>query len=121
VTRVLIIEDEDNIRKFVALNLAARGYEVIEAANVSDGLALLRNSSPAMVLLDLKLPDRPGWDVLREMTHDLSLPQIPVVIITASLGNESPADIGYKHLREVLIKPVSVQQLTKVVKDALVS
>lgn len=119
-SRVLIVEDEDNIRKFIALNLIARGYEVIEAGNATDGLARLRDASPALLLLDIKLPDMSGWELLRVLANDLTLPQIPVVIITASIGNEKPAETGYKQLRQVLIKPVSVQQLTRVVKETLV-
>lgn len=118
-TRVLIVEDELNIRKFVAINLTARGYEVIEAGNATDGLARLRDASPAILLLDIKLPDMSGWELLRILANDPNLPQIPVVVITASLGNETPQDTGYKYLYQVLIKPVSVQQLTNVVKEAL--
>lgn len=118
-TRVLVIEDEANIRKFVAINLSARGYEVIEAADGSEGLTKLRDTAPAILLLDIKLPDMTGWELLRILASDPDLPKIPVVVITASLGGATP-DFGiYEGLRKVLIKPVSVQELTHVVKEAL--
>lgn len=118
-TTVLIVEDEANIRKFVSINLSARGYDVIEAADARQGLDRLRSMSPAILLLDIKLPDMSGWELLRIMAADPELPQIPVVVITASMGNANLADVSYRNLRKILIKPISVQELTHVVKEAL--
>jgi len=119
-SKILVIEDDINIRKFIATNLAIRGYEVIEAANATDGLSKLRDASPAILLLDIKLPDMSGWDLLRIMASDEKISGIPVVVITASAGNMPPGPEVYENLRRVLIKPVSAQELTAVVKESLV-
>lgn len=119
-TRVLVVEDEANIRKFVAINLTARGYEVVEAANAREGLERLHDSAPDVLLLDIKLPDMSGWELLRIMAADEWLPRIPVVVITASLGNTAPDPGIYENLRKILIKPVSAQELTHVVREALI-
>lgn len=116
--RVLIVEDEANIRRFMGLNLLARGYEVIEAGNAEEGLARLRDASPAILLLDIKLPDISGWEMLGMMAADPALPKIPVVVVTASLGG-APDSQAYTTLRKILIKPVSVQELTHAVREAL--
>lgn len=118
-TTVLIVEDEANIRKFVSVNLAARGYTVLEAEDAKQGLAHLRTGSPAILLLDIKLPDMSGWDLLKIMADDPAYPQIPVIVITASLGSAKPDMTLYKNLRKVLVKPVSVGELTQEVKNAL--
>lgn len=118
--RVLVVEDEANIRKFMAMNLTVRGYKVIEAGTATDGLDRLRDSSPAIVLLDIKLPDMTGWDVLRIMAADEAISKIPVVVITASAGSAPPDPGVYENLRRVMIKPVSAQELTQVVKEVLV-
>jgi CheY-like chemotaxis protein len=117
--RVLVVEDEANIRKFVVINLSARGYEVVEAETVREGLDRLRDTPPDVLLLDIKLPDMPGWELLRILADDPALPKIPVVIITASIGSTTPAYKPYENLVKVLVKPVSVQELTDVVREAL--
>lgn len=117
--RVLIVEDEANIRKFVVINLSARGFEVIEAEDGREGLARLRDASPAILLLDIKLPDMSGWELLKIMAADPALPQIPVIVITASSSAANPEYAKYKNLRKVMIKPVSAQELTHIVKETL--
>lgn len=119
--RILIIEDEPNIRKLISVNLMARGYEVIEAEDAQEGLARLRDASPAMLLLDIKLPDMTGWEVLKIMTNDPTYNPIPVIVITASLGSTNPDYLLYKneYLCRVLKKPISIQELTQEVKEAL--
>jgi CheY-like chemotaxis protein len=119
--RILIIEDEANIRKLISVNLMARGYEVIEAEDAQEGLARLRDASPAMLLLDIKLPDMTGWEVLKIMTNDPTYNPIPVIVITASLGSTNPDYLLYKneYLCRVLKKPISIQELTQEVKEAL--
>ena len=120
-TSILIIEDEANIRKLISVNLVARGYNVIEAEDGQEGLARLRDASPSMLLLDLKLPGMSGWDILQIMTEDPAYHPIPVIIITASLGNINPDYVLYKNknLRKILKKPINIQELTNEVRKAL--
>jgi len=118
-TRILIVEDESNIRKFISVNLEARGYEVIDAEDAHEGLARLLDAPPAMLLLDIKLPDMSGWELLKIMANDPVWSRIPVIVITASLGRINPDYKLYKNLRKVLVKPVSAQVLAREVKEAL--
>lgn len=120
--KILIIEDEANIRKLIAVNLKARGYQVIEAEDGKEGLEKLRDDSPSMLLLDIKLPDMSGWDVLEIMQNNPSYILVPVIVITASLGNANPNDIiqENKNLRKILKKPISIQELTSHVKEVLI-
>ena len=120
-SRILIIEDDANIRKLISVNLLARGYEVIEAEDGLQGLARLRDAAPAILLLDIKLPDLSGWEVLKIMTDDPAYHPVPVIIITASLGSSNADNPAYqnKYLRKILKKPISIQQLTEEVKEAL--
>jgi len=120
-SKILIIEDEANIRKLIAVNLVARGFEVIEAEDAHEGLTRLRDASPAILLLDIKLPDMSGWEVLKIMTDDPVYRQIPVIVITASLSSINPDYPLYKNenLHKVLKKPIDIQELTDEVKKAL--
>ena len=65
--RIVIVEDDEPTRRFLADNLAADGFEPLEAASARDGLRLIANHAPALAVLDLGLPDRDGLDVLREL------------------------------------------------------
>src|SRR5689334_526112 len=65
---VLVVEDDPRLRLVLARNLASRGCRVREAASAEEALLALRADPPDLMLLDINLPDRTGWDVLRELT-----------------------------------------------------
>jgi DNA-binding NtrC family response regulator len=115
VSTILIIDDEAHIRKFVAVNLYARGYEALEAGDVEHGLRLLRDHTPALVLLDLKLPGAEGWAFLDAMNADPSLPRSPVVMLTGTMLLDQSYREQYPTLIDVLVKPLSVEDLMAVV------
>lgn len=119
--RILIIEDDPNIRKLLSVNLVARGHEVIEAEDGQGGLARLRDSSPTILLLDIRLPDMLGWEVLKIMTNDPSYHPVPVIVITASIGSVNPdyAISENRYLHKILKKPINIQELTQEVKEVL--
>jgi DNA-binding NtrC family response regulator len=118
-TTVLIVEDEANIRKFAAVNLAARGYDILEADNARDGLERLRSEQPDLLILDVKMPGMSGLDLLDIMTEEQE--DIPVIVMTASEGAmESVQASSYPHIAEVLRKPTGAPQLVEVVASTLV-
>jgi CheY-like chemotaxis protein len=116
---VLVVEDEANIRQFVAVNLKVRGYDIIEAASAEDGLLQLRNSIPDALILDVKLPGMSGWDMLKQVATDSDLPAIPVIILTASALITHPDEQVYVNITAKLIKPISTTDLILAVKKAL--
>ena len=77
--RVLVIDDEEQIRKLLRISLEARGFETVEAATGSEGLQALAALRPDILLLDLGLPDRDGAAVLAEI-RDRS--EVPVIVIS---------------------------------------
>lgn len=116
---LLIIEDETNIRRFVAANLAARGYKVQEAGDAEQGLEILRSSPPAALILDIRLPGMSGWDLLQLMTADAQLTRVPVIVMTASVTNVRFGENSYSNVVQWLVKPVSVHELIHAVKKAV--
>lgn len=119
-TTVLIIEDEANIRKFASVNLAARGYNVVEADNAQDGLRQLRDARPDLMILDIRMPGMSGLDLLDAMSQEQDIPAVPVVVITASEGAaDNMLESGYPDIVDVLIKPVSAPRLIETVAGAL--
>jgi DNA-binding response OmpR family regulator len=118
-TTVLIIEDDTHIRKFMAINLSTRGYNVIEADGARHGLEHLRRSKPDVVLLDIRMPEISGLDVLKIMTEDLKL-NIPVIIVTASHLNLIEDNFtGSDNVTDVLIKPLEPRTLVKAIDSAV--
>ncbi|GBD12374.1 Transcriptional regulatory protein WalR [bacterium HR24] len=79
--QVLFVEDEATFRQIVARNLRARGVEVREAETASQAIASMAEDRPDLLLLDIDLPDRSGWDVLRELGRRGIY--VPTVILSA--------------------------------------
>lgn len=116
---ILIIEDKADIQNFAARVLELEGYKVLRAYNGESGMEIIRNSSVALVLLDLRLPGRDGWSVLREIKSDPELLAIPVVVITAiaeTLQRKRTLRMGASRY---LIKPMSAHRLAKTVTSIL--
>ncbi len=119
-TTVLVVEDEANIRKLVTVNLARRGYTVLEAKNGREALAQLRDKQPSLVLLDIKLPDFTGWDVLARAASDPTIEaRYAVLVMTASLMDAHVDRNRYPNVVEVLVKPFSTAKLVSTVERAL--
>ena len=75
--KVLVIDDEQGIRRLVRAGLTARGYEVVEAASGQEGLLLIEEQRPELILLDLGLPLMSGWAVLEEIQKRQDSKELP--------------------------------------------
>jgi DNA-binding response OmpR family regulator len=82
-SHVLIVDDEPDILFMIKVILRSEGYEVTEASGVQAAREELSEDDPALVLLDLRLSDGEGWDVLRDLREAGRLGRIPVVILSA--------------------------------------
>src|SRR3989337_236285 len=83
VKQILCIEDEPEMIDLIRLILGRRGFEVHGASGGTEGLKMVRESHPDLVLLDLMMPDMDGWEVYQQMKADPKLRDIPVVVVTA--------------------------------------
>ncbi len=83
-TRVLIVEDDADIREALGELLASAGYEIDEAANGLEGLAAARRARPDLIVLDLMMPVMDGWQFREAQERDPALAPIPVIVISAS-------------------------------------
>jgi CheY-like chemotaxis protein len=83
-TRIVYVEDnDDNVFMLQTRLELAEGYQVLVAANGSEGLALVARERPDLVLMDLNLPDIDGWEVTRRLKADPGTADIPVIALTA--------------------------------------
>lgn len=116
----LIIEDDPTIRQFMAVNLVAREFEVWQEETGEAGLERLRDVTPSVVLLDLRLPGISGTELLHTMMQDSALQGTPVVVVTASLVDVNESNVSLMpNVTQVLVKPVKVEELIQAVTHAM--
>ena len=109
--RILVVDDEPDIVALVAYHLAKAGYRVSTASAADDALEVARRERPALVVLDLMLPDRSGFDVLEQLRADEATHDVAVLLLTAR--REEPDRIRGLSLGadDYLTKPFSPQEL----------
>jgi two-component system KDP operon response regulator KdpE len=115
-TRILVIDDEPQIHRFLRPALEASGYAVERADTAGEGLALARARPPALILLDLGLPDRDGQDALTDLR---ATSQVPVLILSArdqEAGKVAALDNGADDYVE---KPFGLDELLARIRAAL--
>ena len=117
--KILIIEDEPDIRKTLEYNISREGYDVISASSLSEGREKLESASFSLLLLDLMLPDGSGLDLCRELKQDKPLSSMPVIILTAK-DDEVDKVVGFElGADDYVTKPFSVRELILRVKAVL--
>ena len=81
--RVLLIEDEPNIIEAINFILSREGYDVVTHANGHDAMDAVRERSPDMIILDVMLPGRSGFEILEDLRADAAYAETPVLMLTA--------------------------------------
>jgi CheY-like chemotaxis protein len=122
---VLIVEDENPLRRILTLNLARRGYNVIEADTSEAALDAVRAAVAGgipfdLILLDINLPDQSGWDVLRRLREDPQLAMLPppaVIVMTAVRPQDKR--VAEFHPDAVLLKPFPIEALLRLSERVL--
>ena len=113
----LVIDDDDSVRKTCVELLRARGHKTLAAASVREGLQLFAERRPAAVLLDLKLPDGTGIDVLRELQRQA--PGTPVVVISGHGSVSQAVEAMRVGASDYVEKPISRERLFAVLDRVL--
>ena len=118
-SRVLIVEDEPDIRDLVVLHLRRDGYEVSAAASGEDALAQIRQAPPDLIVLDLMLPGMGGLEVCRRLREDRLTASLPVVMLTAR-ADEVDRVVGLElGADDYVVKPFSPKELLARVRAVL--
>ncbi len=84
--RILVIDDEPHVVRYLETLLQDSGYETMSAADGDEGMTKAREAKPDLVCLDISMPEKSGMRVLKELANDSSIGRVPVVVITAVTG-----------------------------------
>lgn len=117
--KILVVDDEEHIVELISYNLIGNGYTVITANNGIEAIKIAREEKPNLILLDLMIPGKDGYDVCKEIRSDSEIKNTPIIMLTAKseeldkiLGLELGAD-------DYMTKPFSVRELLARVKAVL--
>ena len=117
--KILIAEDEPDIRELVTFMLRFAGYEVVAASNGVDAVRTAAREIPDLVIMDVRMPRMTGYDACRLMKANPDLRHVPVVFLSAK-GQESEIQTGIDAgADEYLLKPFSPAELTNRVRGIL--
>ncbi len=118
-TRVLIVDDSPTEMFTLKSMLEAKGFEVLEAENGADGVALAREELPDVVLMDIVMPGLNGFQATRQLTKDAKTAHIPVVIVTTK-DQETDKVWGQRQgAKGYLVKPVTEDQLAQTIQSVI--
>jgi two-component system KDP operon response regulator KdpE len=117
-TKVLVVDDEPQIRRALSLNLGARAFEVIEAWTGADTLTVVAAEHPDVVLLDLGLPDMEGLTVLGQLRE---WSDVAVIVLTARDDEESRLQAFELGADDYVTKPFDMAELVERISAAVVS
>jgi len=118
--RILCIEDESEMIDLIRLILGRRGFDVIGATGGVEGLELIRQEKPDLILLDLMMPDMDGWEVYQQMKADEVTREIPVIVVTAKAQSiDKVLGLHIAKVDDYIAKPFSPQELLNSVEKVL--
>src|SRR5512137_764400 len=117
--KILIAEDERDIRELVSFSLQFGGFSVVQATNGAEAVEQAQKELPDLILMDVRMPKMTGYEACRQMKTIPAVRDIPVVFLSAK-GQESEIQTGLEAgAEEYLLKPFAPDQLTERVKTIL--
>ena len=114
--KILVVDDEPQIRRFLRISLAAEGYRVVEAGTGREGVRRCATEQPELVILDLGLPDLDGQEVVRRIREWSS---IPIIVLSVRAGEGDKVEALDNGADDYVTKPFGVAELAARVRAAL--
>ena len=117
--RILVVDDEPDVRLVARVILSSAGHEVVEAESGEDALAQLeRDPVPDVILLDVRMRGLSGWEVLRRLRQNPDHHNIPVVVFTAQMFARDDAPDEWRDYEHFITKPFKPDELLGAVEAA---
>lgn len=115
-SKILIVEDEEKIARFLELELIHEGYEIIKASDGRSGLEIAENNDIDLIILDIMLPELNGLEVLRRLRRSSDIPVIMLTARDATMDKVAGLDAGAD---DYLTKPFAIEELLARIRTAL--
>lgn len=115
---ILIVDDDESIRRMIQATLRRAGYDTCEARNGREALTTMRAGAADLVVLDLMMPEVSGWEVLDARAADEALQRIPVIVASANRGPEIALAVQ-GDICALLPKPFDLGSLRSLVASCL--
>lgn len=112
--RILVVDDDPDIRTAIGMTLEEEGYVVDTASHGADALVLLEQTPPALILLDMRMPVLDGWGFMQAYRQS-SLPMVPVIVLTAA--RDAAVYAHEVAATDYLAKPFRIEELLRVVAE----
>jgi len=116
---VLIVDDDAKLREYVRVNLEAEGYVVREAGSADEGLEVLDEEPPDLILLDVMMPQVDGWEMLRRVQERHGVGAIPVIMFSGKVDERSVAEATSRGAHGFIGKPFDPRALIESTKQLL--
>jgi excisionase family DNA binding protein len=118
---VLIVDDDSKIREYVRVNLEMEGYIVREAGSAEEGLGVLEEATPDLVLLDVMMPEVDGWEMLQRVQERHGVGAIPVIMFSGKVNDQAAEEATSRGAQGFVGKPFNPQELIDQTKQLLSS
>lgn len=121
--KIIIIDDDSTVRKIYGQKFSMQaGWQVLTAQNGKEGLEIIKQDAPDLILLDIMMPKADGFDVLNKIKKDRALKNIPVIMLTNLADEEDKTEAFKRGAQDYLVKAnYTPQQVCELVKNALIS
>jgi CheY-like chemotaxis protein len=113
--KILVVDDEADVRRFITAVLGKRGYETVVATNGSEAFEVARREHPDLVILDLMMPNQTGTDFYRKLSKDPELNRTPVIVVSGLAGRH----LAVREPVAVFDKPIDPDEFGEAVDRAL--
>ena len=118
--KILIVDDQDMIRKLVKMTLMSEGYDLFEAKNGTEALALAHEHSPDLIILDVMMPgEYNGIDVCRRLRAEPVFAETVILMLSAKTQEVDKEEGVFAGATDYLVKPFSPESLLKMIKEYL--
>lgn len=117
--KILIADDEEDVKLIVQLFLESKGYEIVTAFDGLDAIDKVKAEKPDLILLDLMMPLIDGFEVCRRLRDNAETANIPIVMLSAASQTESKQRAIEAGAVDYIVKPFEPDHLQSVVKDIL--
>jgi CheY-like chemotaxis protein len=119
VARILVVDDEPDIRLLARVILERAGHAISEAGSGEEAIEALRSDAPDLMVLDIRMQGMDGWEVLEEVRSDETLRRVPIVMLSAHTTPSSADRALALGAKAFVTKPFTWEHLRRVVDDGL--